>query len=476
MDESDRVLDAAVSHARAWLASLADRPVVPRQAHDDLLAGFPQELPDEGEDAVEVIDRLAAAAEPGLVASTGPRYFGFVIGGSVPAALGADVLTGAWDQNAGLYVSSPAMSIVEELAGRWILELAGLPETAGVGFTTGATMANLTCLAAARSAVLDRAGWDVEANGLAGAPPVRVIVGDEVHATVPYALRLLGFGGRTAIRVPVDGQGAMRPDALREILRAEPDRPTIVAAQGGNVNTGAFDPFEPIVDAAHEAGAWVHVDGAFGFWAAASPELRHLTEGMNRADSWTTDAHKWLNVPYDCGIAIVRDARWQQRAMSLSAAYLLAAERERDPYDWVPDASRRGRGATVYAAIRSLGRRGLAELVERDCRLARRFADSLRGRDGIRILNDVVLNQALVRFDDPAAPDDVAAGDARTRAVIAAVQRDGTMWAGGTTWRGLAAMRISVSSWRTTDADVDRSAEAVLGALRSLPAAALARA
>jgi glutamate/tyrosine decarboxylase-like PLP-dependent enzyme len=461
----DGLLDATVRIAREWLDSLDDRPVAPAATHDDLIAAFPQDLPEDGEDPTAVVEALARAATPGLVASTGPRFYGFVFGGSVPAALGADWLTGVWDQNACLYVSSPATSIIEELAGRWVLELAGLPSGSGVGFTTGATMANVTALAAARSAVLQKAGWDVEANGLQGSPAVRVIVGDEVHATVPYALRLVGLGATTAVRIAVDGQGAMRADALRAELATKPDVPTIVAAQAGNVNTGAFDPLGEIADAVHDLpNAWLHVDGAFGFWAAAAPGLRYLTAGMENADSWTTDAHKWLNVPYDCGIAIVRDAGWQQRAMSMSAAYLLASDHDRDNMDWVPDASRRARGATVYAAIRSLGRRGLAEIVERDCRLARRFADGLRGKPAIRILNDVVLNQALVRFDDPSAPDDVAAGDARTKAVIAAIQRDGTMWAGGTTWHGLGAMRLSVSNWRTTDEDIDRSIDAVLRA------------
>ena len=470
MDDWDRLLGATTRIAREWLASLDDRPVAPTATHDELIAAFPRDLPEDGEDPTAVVEALARAADPGLVASTGPRYFGFVFGGSVPAALGADWLTGAWDQNAFAYASSPATSIIEELAARWVLELAGLPPTAGVGFTTGATMANFTALAAARSAVLDRAGWDVEANGLIGAPPVRVIVGDEVHTTVPYSLRLAGFGGRTAVRIAVDDQGAMRADALRAELARDREVPTIVAAQAGNVNSGAFDPLGEIADAVHELpNAWLHVDGAFGFWAAVSPAFRHLTAGMDRADSWTTDAHKWLNAPYDCGIAIVRDAGWQQRSMSMSAAYLIASEKDRDNYDWVPDASRRARGATVYAAIRSLGRRGIADIVERDCRLARRFADGLRHRDGIRVLNDVVLNQVLVRFEDRGSPDDVAAGDARTRAVIAAIQRDGTMWAGGTTWHGLAAMRLSVSSWRTSDEDIDRSIDAVLRAARATP-------
>ncbi|HXI45466.1 MAG TPA: aminotransferase class V-fold PLP-dependent enzyme, partial [Candidatus Acidoferrales bacterium] len=418
-------------------------------------------------DALTVIEGLARAATPGLVASPGPRYFGFVVGGSQPATVAADWLTSAWDQMAAMYVSSPASSIIEELAARWVLEVTGLPAGSGVGFTTGATMANLTGLAAGRSAVLDAAGWDVEANGLQGAPTVRVIVGDEVHTTVPYALRLIGLGGKTAIRVPVDGNGAMRADALRDVLRSG-GGPTIIAAQAGNVNTGAFDPLDDIADLAQEAGAWLHVDGAFGFWAIASPRFRHLTKGMERADSWTTDAHKWLNVPYDCGIAIVADPKWQQRAMTMTAAYLIAADRERDSYDWVPDASRRNRGTTVYAALRTLGRHGLAELVERTCALASRFAERLAAGPAIRILNEVVLNQVLVRFDAADAAD-TAAGDARTRAVIAAVQRDGTMWAGGTTWHGLAAMRISVSNWRTTEDDVDQSVEAILRASRANP-------
>jgi len=471
MADWDALLDDTARIAREWLASIDDRRVFPEQDVDVLRAGFPQDLPETGEDPTKVIEALATAMTPGLVASPGPRYFGFVIGGSLPATVAADWLTSAWDQNAGLYASSPASSIVEELAGRWVLELTGLPSGAGVGFTTGAMMANFTGLAAARCAVLDRVGWDVEAKGLQGAPTIRVIVGDEVHATVPAALRLLGLGGKTAIRVPVDGQGAMRADALREVL-LDPgarDQPTIVAAQAGNVNSGAFDPLDEIADATREAGAWLHVDGAFGFWAAASPALKHLTRGMDRADSWTTDAHKWLNVPYDCGISIVADPQWQARAMALTAAYLIAAEKGRDPYDWVPESSRRGRANTVYVAIRALGRRGLAEMIEHDCAMARRFAAGLLGNPGVRILNDVVLNQALVRFD-AADPEETAAGDARTRAVIAAVQRDGTMWAGGTTWHGLAAMRISVSNWSTTEADIDRSIEAVLRAAEGVPA------
>ncbi|HJW22322.1 MAG TPA: aminotransferase class V-fold PLP-dependent enzyme, partial [Candidatus Limnocylindrales bacterium] len=349
----------------------------------------------------------------------------------------------------------------EEVAGAWLVELFGLPAGSSVGFGTGATMATFTALAAARHRVLQRAGWNVEDDGYVGAPAIEVVVGDEAHATIFVSLQMLGLGRTRLHRVAADEQGRMRPDALRETL-APLDGPIIVCAQAGNVNTGAFDPMGPIVEAVRaKPNAWLHVDGAFGLWAAVVPALSDRVAGLAGADSWTTDAHKWLNVPYDCGIAIVREPAWQERSMALTAAYLLAADRERDPYDWVAEGSRRARGTTVYAALRSLGRRGLAELVERDCACARRFAAELAGVPGIRVLNDVVLNQVLVRFD-AADPADVAAGDVRTRRVIAAIQREGTMWAGGTTWHGLAAMRISVSGWRTTEADVDRSVEAIV--------------
>ena len=466
MDDRKRLLERAAELGEAFLAGVGDRRVFPTATAESLRSTLGVELTDRGEEPMAVIEALAHDADPGLVASAGPRYFGFVIGGSVPTSVAADWLTSAWDQNAGLYASSPASSVIEDVAAGWILDLLGLPATAGVGFATGATMANLTGLGAARSAVLDRVAWDVEARGLIGAPPIRIFVGDEVHTTVPYALRVLGLGGATATRVAVDGQGAMRADALRDALASDTS-PAIVCAQAGNVNTGAFDPIGPIVEAAHEVGAWVHVDGAFGLWAGASPELRHLVAGIERADSWTTDAHKWLNVPYDCGIAIVADRRWQVRSMALTAAYLIAADHDRDPYDYVPEGSRRGRATPVYAALRAMGRNGLAELVERCCRLARRFAEGLAAEPGIRILNDVVLNQVLVRFDAADAAD-VPAGDARTRAAIGVIQRDGTLWAGGTTWHGLAAMRLSVSGWATTDADIDRSIEAIVRCARSV--------
>jgi glutamate/tyrosine decarboxylase-like PLP-dependent enzyme len=439
--------------AMAYLDGVAERPVGPPVAADGLRAALEGALPPRGEDPVAVIDALAAGADPGLVASAGPRYFGFVTGGSLPAALAADWLTSAWDQNGFSYVASPAAAVIEEIAGRWVIEALGLRSDASVGFTTGATVANVVGLAAARHAVLARAGWDVEADGLIGAPAVRVLVGEEVHASALEALRVVGFGSDAPERVPVDGQGAMQAEALREWL-ADWSGPLIVLAQAGNVNTGAIDPIEAIIAATHAKGGWVHVDGAFGLWAAGSPRRRALLAGIDEADSVAADAHKWLNVPYDCGIAVVADRDAHYGSMRMSGAYLVPApDRALDPFDWVPEGSRRARATTVYAALRSLGREGLAELVDRCCDLARRMADRLGVEPGIEILNDVTLNQVLVRF---------AGSDERTRAVIAAVQEDGTCWAGGTTWHGMAAMRISVSNWSTTEADMDRSAEAIL--------------
>ncbi len=448
--------------AEAFLQGATKRPVAAAASLDELRTALGGPLGEQGAGPAQVIDDLACGAERGIVASAGPRYFGFVIGGSVPAALAADWLTSAWDQNAGLYATSPAASVVEEAAASWLLELFGLPATAGVGFVTGCQMANLTGLAAARHAVLRRVGWDVERQGLQGAPTVRVVIGDEAHVTILSSLRLLGLGSDRAQRVPTDGQGRMLPDALRRVLAAG-DGPTIVCAQAGNVNTGAFDPLDVIGPITRERGAWLHVDGAFGLWAAASPALRHHVRGLTFADSWATDAHKWLNVPYDCGIVIVADAAAQRAAMGAQASYLVqSAGGERDPFEWVPEFSRRARGFVVWAALRSLGRRGVAELVERCSRLAARMAERLASTPGVRVLNEVVLNQVLVRFEPPAGGD----ADAFTKKVIARVQRDGTCWLGGTLWHDMHAMRISVSNWSTTEEDADRSAAAILAAAR----------
>ncbi len=454
----DRALLARVAELAAdHLEAVGERHAGPLAGHVELRAALGGALPEEGMRAEQVVEALARDAAPGLVASPGPRYFGFVTGGALPAALAADWLTSAWDQNSFSAVSSPAAAVVEEVACGWLLELLGLPGESGVGLTTGAQMANVTGLAAARHALLARAGWDLEEQGLRGAPPLRVLAGEEAHVTVWRALRLLGFGRAAVEVVAVDDQGRMRADALAEALRAG-DAAAIVCAQAGNVNTGAIDPLADIVAAAREHGAWVHVDGAFGLWAAASPALAGLVAGAGDADSWATDGHKWLNVPYDCGVVAVRDRAAHAAAMGMTASYLVrAGDADRSNSDWVPEASRRGRGFAVYAALRSLGRVGVAELVERCCALARRLAASMEAADDVSVLNDVVLNQVLLRF---------GANDALTDEVIGRVQADGTCWVGGTRWRGSAAMRVSVSSWSTTEADIDRSAEAILAAAR----------
>ena len=461
------VLDRAAALAARFLEDVETRPVTRTVDLADLRGTLGGALSEHGEPAVEVIEALAAGVDPALVGSAGPRYFGFVVGGSQPAALAADWLTSTWDQNAGLYALSPAAAVVEEVAAGWLVDLFGLPEGSSTGFTTGATMANFTALAAARTAVLRAVGWDVEEFGLFGAPEIDVVLGDEAHVTVFVSLQMLGLGRGRVHRVAADEQGRMRPEALRVTL-AGLTGPTIVVAQAGNVNTGAFDPLPEIVEAVREHGGWLHVDGAFGLWAATTPELRYLTTGLGLADSWTTDAHKWLNVPYDSGLVFVRDAGAHHKAMTLGAAYYVESEGgERDPYNWVAESSRRARGFPIYAALRSMGRSGLAEMIDRCCAHARRFEELLAGRPGVTILNDVVLNQVLVRFAPPAdAPgsdaDAAAATDAFTKDVIARVQADGTCWLGGTTWHGMAAMRISVSSWATTTEDVDRSAQAIL--------------
>jgi glutamate/tyrosine decarboxylase-like PLP-dependent enzyme len=453
------LLDDAAACAAEFLEGLRERRVVPTATAEELRKELGGPLPDEPHEPRQVVAELARAAEPGLMATPGGRFFGFVIGGSLPAALAADWLTSAWDQNAGLYVAAPAASVVEEVCGAWLNELFGLPEDASFGFVTGCQMANFTALAAARHSVLETAGWDVEADGLGGALPIRVIIGEERHVTIDRALRFLGLGTAALQIIPADGQGRMRPDALRAAL-AESSRPTIVCAQAGNVNTGAVDPLRAVCDAGHEFGAWVHVDGAFGMWAAASPAMRHLVEGIGYADSWATDAHKWLNVPYDSGLVFCAHPAAHRAAMGSHASYLVHSEdRERDELDWNPEFSRRARGFPVYAAICSLGRSGIADLVDRCCAHARRFAEALAQEPEVEVLNEVVLNQVLVRFLDPGADH-----DARTRAVVKAVQEDGTCWLGGTTWQGKAAMRISVSNWSTTTEDVDRSVEAILRA------------
>ncbi len=464
MPDHRMLLRQTADFAADYLDGVEGRHVGTRATHTELTMALGGALPRRGEEPVEVVSKLARIADPGIVASAGPRYFGFVTGGSLPAALAADWLTSAWDQNGFAWVMSPAGSVIEETAAAWLVELFDLPAGSSVGFTSGATMATFTGLVAARHRVLARAGWDVEREGLIGAPELTVVLGAEAHASVFAGLQMAGLGSGRARRIEADGQGRMRPARLREVLVELRDRPILVSAQAGNVNTGAFDPMVEIAAAVRDhPNAWLHVDGAFGLWAATSPTLRSLTAGVALADSWTTDCHKWLNVPYDCGVAIVRDPEAHLAAVSYGAAYYVAGDGAvREPGSWVPDSSRRSRAFTVYAALRQLGRDGLAQLVDRCCALARRMADGLRDAPGVTILNDVVLNQVLVRFAPPGRRDaDAATMDAFTRNVIAAVQRDGTCWLGGTTWHGMAAMRISVSNWATTEADIDLSVAAI---------------
>jgi glutamate/tyrosine decarboxylase-like PLP-dependent enzyme len=459
---AEDALDRAISHARAYLASRDARPVWPTTTLAALRDAIGGPLPSDPVDATDVIDTLVRAADPGLVSTTGPRYFGFVIGGASPSTVAAEWLATTWDQNAQLFVMSPSASVVEEVAGAWLLDLFGLKASSSVGFVTGCHMANFTALAAARHELLRRAGWDVEADGFQAAPRLTVVVGDEVHASVVAALRYLGIGSQQLVRVPADDQGRMRAGELVSVLRAVAG-PTIVCAQAGNVNTGAFDPFDAIADATSRHGAWLHVDGAFGLWAAVSGELKHHVRGVERADSWATDAHKWLNVPYDSGLVFTAHPAAHRAANAIAAAYLLrSAEDPREPADWTPESSRHARGFAIYAALKSLGRSGVAALVERCCRLARRFADRLRSEPMLRVLNDVALNQVLVRVVPPAGD-----ADAATRDAIRRVQEERVCWLGGTRWHGMDAMRISVSNWSTTEEDVDRSVESIVRAART---------
>lgn len=446
----EAALDAAMRNARHWLDRVGERPVPPRATIQEVLGRLGGALPEAGTDPATVVDELAAAVEPGLMAIGSGRFFGWVMGGTLPAALGADLLVSAWDQNAGMRLPTPGVVGVEETAARWLLEALHLPAGAEVGFPTGGTTANFVGLAAGRLAVLDRAGWDVNARGLAGAPPVHVVAGEQRHDSVDLALRYLGLG--VPATVPVDGQGAVRADALAEALAGLPaGEPAIVVLQAGNLHSGAFDPFGPAIAAAHDIGAWVHVDGAFGLWAAAAPKLAHLTEGMAEADSWATDAHKTLNTPYDCGIAIVADRAAVRAALGGRTAYIFDAPGAVNPFEQVPEMSRRARGVPVWAALRQLGRAGVADLVEGLAEHAAAIATGLEAIDGIEVLNDVVYTQ--VAF--------AAADDERTRAVGDAILTDGDTWISGSRWRDRAVLRISVSNWSTDEEDVARTVAAV---------------
>jgi len=444
------LLDATARRASRYLESLDTRSVAPAKEAIAALSKFEQAFPEHSSTAEAVLAELDEIGSPATMASAGGRFFGFVIGGSLPVTVAANWLAAAWDQNAGLFITSPTNAALETVALRWLKDLFHLPVQSAGGFVTCATAANFAALATARRALLGRVGWDVEAQGLFGAPLLTLVVGDEVHASVQKALSLVGFGRERVVRVPVDAQGRMRVDAFPSV-----DARTIVCLQAGNVNTGAFDPISEICGRAHSQGAWVHIDGAFGMWAAAAPARAHLVHGIEDADSWAVDAHKWLNVPYDSGLVFTRNADALRTAMSVGGAYLVQDE-HRVPYQYTPDFSRRARGIEVWAALRQLGRSGLADLIERTCRYAGRFAEGLLGA-GYRVLNDVVLNQVLVSFGS----------SERTLEVIARVQNEGTCWCGGTVWQGHTAMRISVSSWATTDADVERSLAAILRAAAS---------
>ena len=460
--DARELLNRTAAHAADFLESLDERAIAQPVEVDELRSRLGGPLPDGPTEPVDVLDGLVQAADEGIVATPSGRFFGFVLGGAIPAALAADWMSSAWDQNAGLYVSGPSASVVEEIAAGWLAELLRLPTGVSSAFVTGTQMAHVTALAAARFEVLRRAGWDVNERGLAGSPPIRVVVGAERHVTVDRALRLLGIGAAQLVVVPADGQGRIRADALPALA----GEPTILCAQSGNVNTGAFDTLPQLADAAAEAGAWLHVDGAFGLWAAASPSLRHLVAGVERADSWTTDAHKWLNVPYDSGLAFCAHPDAHRAAMTITASYLIQGEPDgpRDQVDWTPEFSRRARGFPVYAALRSLGRSGVAELVERCCAHARTFAERLVAEPEVEVLNEVVLNQVLVRFGD---------SDQRTQEVGRRVRESGEAWMSGTRWHELDALRISVSNWQTTDTDVERAVRAILQAVEDTRPAAV---
>jgi len=462
-DESWRaVLADVVGRAAAYRDGAGERPHRPLQTYAEARAAFDAPTPERGADGARIIAELAALAEPGLANIVGPRFFGWVMGQSHPTGVAADWLVSAWGQNVGNAHATPSASACEEVVARWLLDLLDLPRESSVGFVSGATMANFTCLAAARGEVLRRAGWDVEADGLIGAPPVHVVLGEEAHSTIFSGLRYLGLGAKRIISAAVDEQGRMRADAFARAI-APLDGPIIAIAQAGHINSGAFDPFAEIAEAAHAKGAWLHVDGAFGLWARACKDRAHLGRGLELCDSWGTDGHKWLQTPYDSAYAIVRDAEAHRRAMGIAASYLPEGA-ERHPADYTPELSRRARGFATWATIKALGREGVDALVGLDCALARRMAERLDAAPDVEVLNDVVLNQVAVRLGSDM---DGEVSDALTARTIARIQRDGVCFVGGAQWRGRQIIRISVCGMNTTEADADASAEAILGAWRA---------
>ena len=464
--QQQAALERAGELALSYLESLDEAPVGATASLDELRRRFSRPLPDEGVDPVTVIDELARDTAGGLLGSAGGRFYGWVIGAGLPSALAADWLTATWDQNAGLYACGPAAAVVEEVCGAWLKDVLGLPESASFALVTGCQMAHVTCLAAARHAVLARAGWDVNRDGLSGAPSVRVITSSEVHGTTTRAAKLLGVGTANIQMLPSDSAGRLAPEALGETLAREPGRPTMVVLQAGDVNCGVFDPFPELIALAHGANAWVHVDGAMGLWCYAVPKLRHLLAGAGQADSWATDGHKWLNVPYDCGYAFVAHPEHHRAAMEHHASYLIHAKDARDQLDWTPDHSRRARGFATYAALRELGRTGLSQLIARCCRHAHAIVTRIGALENARAICVPQINQGLVRFHDDRPGATEEDHDRRTDEVMAAINASGEAFFTGTTWRGRRCMRVSVSSWRTTEDDVDRAVAAAEGALR----------
>jgi glutamate/tyrosine decarboxylase-like PLP-dependent enzyme len=459
------VLEGAFAHALHYLEHLDRTSVSATASLADLRARLARPLAYEGMDALRVIDDLAADVEGGLLGSAGGRFFGWLVGGAVPAALAADWLTSTWDQPNALYASGPAEAVIEEVCGQWLKELLGLPPAASFALVTGCQMAHVTCLAAARHALLDRHGWDVERKGLAGAPRIRIVSSDQRHGSIERAVRLLGLGSDNVVDLPVDGSGRLEAGELSRALPEDSHRPTIVLLQAGDINIGAYDPFAELIPIAHESGAWVHIDGAYGLWAAASPLYRHLLTGAAQADSWATDGHKWLNVPYDCGYAFVADSKAHQASMSHRASYLTHDKEARDQIDWTPEWSHRGRGVATYAAIRQLGKQGVAELIERTCRHTHSLVTRIGALPGAELVWESPINQGLARFLD-AAPDAADADhDRRTDAVIAKIVESGEAFFSGTTWRGKRCMRVSVLNWQTNGEDVERAVNAVREAL-----------